>query len=68
MALFSKVPVHCNNCGNLFMTDFSQWDGRFCSAPNCAKEFQRKRAAATLGEEYFTKKEEGNENRIQAKN
>ena len=51
MSLFSLVPVHCNNCGDLFMTNFHEYDGRFCCPP-CALEFNEKRTASALGKEY----------------
>ena len=56
MALFSLVPVHCNNCGDLFITNFLQYDGRFCCT-RCANEFKVRRAASVLGKEYKQKEE-----------
>ena len=48
MSLFSKVPVHCNNCGNLFETSFHEYDGRVCCKA-CNEEMNKKRTASIMG-------------------
>ena len=48
MALFSKVPLYCNNCGSAMMTNFHQYDGRFCNKM-CKEEYELKRATSVMG-------------------
>lgn len=46
--LFSKVPLHCNNCGDLFIATFQQYDGRVCSE-DCWRQLGDKRACSVMG-------------------
>ena len=48
MRRLSKVPLYCNNCGNIMMTDLRSYDGRFCCR-DCMVEYEEKRAAVVMG-------------------
>ncbi len=47
-SIYSKVPLHCNNCGGIMMTDFRSYDGRFC-CEECKTDYELKRAVSIIG-------------------
>ena len=59
--MIGLVPVHCNNCGDLFTTKFARYDGRFCCNA-CDEEFIAKRFASSRGEKYVYDKYKENTN------
>ena len=60
MHQFSEVPVHCNNCGDLFVTVFMEYDGRFCCY-GCSKEFNLRKRVARIHEKHDPKIKEEND-------
>jgi hypothetical protein len=56
----SKVPVYCNNCGKLRITEFVDWLGsrfKVCSM-DCFKDMEVKWACSMVGQEYPPKKKD----------
>ena len=48
MPLFSLVSLYCNTCGEVLMTSFNRYDGRFCDQ-ECREEYDIRRATAIMG-------------------
>lgn len=50
MGGLSRVSLRCNVCGLIFLTDFTEYDGRVCGK-GCWIELDTRRSYSLVGEE-----------------